>query len=133
MCSELLRKVNLLNLPRVKPIWVDLTDAGPGVGVSNNEVKFRDAELARIHRSEYRCVALFHHLEDFISSHFYYLLNLHFYLILNTSEYESTGVVRTVVRTRPSALTQRLVMALWMEVLSDGSISQSSMDSVMMK
>lgn len=46
-----------LNLPPVKPNWADLTDARPGVGVSNYEVRFRDAELARIHRSDYRvCV-----------------------------------------------------------------------------
>lgn len=38
----------------VKPNWADLTDAGPGVGVSNFEVKFRDAELARVHKSDYR-------------------------------------------------------------------------------
>ena len=43
-----------LNLPPVKPNWADLTDARPGVGVSNYEVRFRDAELARIHRSDYR-------------------------------------------------------------------------------
>ena len=43
-----------LKLPPVKPNWADLTDAGPGVGVSNFEVKFRDAELARVHKSDYR-------------------------------------------------------------------------------
>ncbi|CAH3040108.1 unnamed protein product, partial [Pocillopora meandrina] len=43
-----------LCLPPVKPRWADLTDAGPGVGVSNYEVRFRDAELARVHNSDYR-------------------------------------------------------------------------------
>lgn len=43
-----------LNLPRVKPRWADLTDAGPGVGVSNFSVQFRDAELARLYNSDYR-------------------------------------------------------------------------------
>lgn len=43
-----------LNLPPVKPNRADLTDAGPGVGVSNYEVRFRDAEFACIHRSDYR-------------------------------------------------------------------------------
>ena len=35
----------------------DLTDAGPGVAVSNTDVKFRDAELAMIQNSDYliRC------------------------------------------------------------------------------
>ena len=36
-----------LCLPPVKRRWADLTDAGPGVGVSNYDVRFRDAELAR--------------------------------------------------------------------------------------
>jgi hypothetical protein len=31
-----------------------LSDAGPGVEVSNNEVKFRDAEMCRIFKSDYR-------------------------------------------------------------------------------
>ena len=43
-----------LCLPAVKSRWADLTDAGPGVGVSNYDVRFRDAELARIHNSGYR-------------------------------------------------------------------------------
>ena len=43
-----------LYLQRVKPRWADLTDVGPGFGVSNYEVRFRDAELARIHNSDYR-------------------------------------------------------------------------------
>lgn len=30
------------------------TDAGPGVGVSNFEVQFRDAEMARFWKSDYR-------------------------------------------------------------------------------
>jgi len=43
-----------LKLPKVKPRWADLTDAGPGVGVSNYLVRFRDAELARLYNSDYR-------------------------------------------------------------------------------
>lgn len=38
----------------MRPKWADLTDAGPGVGVSNFQVRFRDAEFARIHCSDYR-------------------------------------------------------------------------------
>ena len=43
-------------LPPVKPYWadLDLTDAGPGVGVSNYELRFRDDEMARISDSDYR-------------------------------------------------------------------------------
>ena len=43
-----------LKLPKVKPKWADLTDAGPGVGVSNYLVRFRDAEIARFYNSDYR-------------------------------------------------------------------------------
>jgi hypothetical protein len=40
--------------PPVKPRVAYLTDAGPGVGVTNFEVKFCDAELARMYSSDYR-------------------------------------------------------------------------------
>ena len=53
-CKHGLEVLGDLCLPPVKPRWADLTDAGPGVGVSNYEVRFRDAELARIHNSDYR-------------------------------------------------------------------------------
>ena len=55
-CEILLDALKGLGLPPVKPRWVelDITDAGPGVGVSNSEVRFRDAELAIIHNSDYR-------------------------------------------------------------------------------
>lgn len=52
--NHILEHIAELKLPPVKPNWADLTDAGPGVGVSNYEVRFRDAELARVHRSDYR-------------------------------------------------------------------------------
>lgn len=32
----------------------EFTDAGPGVGVNNTEVSFRDAEISRIYQSDYR-------------------------------------------------------------------------------
>ena len=41
-----------LKLPPVKADILKLTDAGPGVGCSNVEVRFRDAEMARIMRSD---------------------------------------------------------------------------------
>ena len=53
-CKQGLEIVSDLCLSLVKPRWADLTDAGPGVGVSNYEVRFRDPELARIHNSDYR-------------------------------------------------------------------------------
>lgn len=53
-CQKLLQRLNEFELPGVKPGWCDLTDAGPGVGVSNFEVRFRDAELSRIWNSDYR-------------------------------------------------------------------------------
>ncbi|CAB4020882.1 RNA-directed DNA polymerase from transposon X-element [Paramuricea clavata] len=41
-----------LKLPPVKPHIVKATDAGPGVGSSNVEVKYRDVEMARIFNSD---------------------------------------------------------------------------------
>ena len=54
MCNTLIHSIDSIGLPPVKPRWADLTDAGPGVGISNFEVRFRDAELARLHNSDYR-------------------------------------------------------------------------------
>ena len=44
-CGDIVSIMRELKLPLVKPKWCDLTDAGPGVGISNFEVKFRDVEL----------------------------------------------------------------------------------------
>ena len=38
----------------MKPRWAKFTDAGPGVGVNNIDVKFRSAELDRIYDRDYR-------------------------------------------------------------------------------
>ena len=55
LCNGVLQQLHDLGLPYdVKPIWADLTDAGPGVGISNFEVRFRDAEMARMWNSDYR-------------------------------------------------------------------------------
>ena len=53
-CKPGLEIVSDLCLSPMKPRWADLTDAGTGVGVSNYEARFRDAEMARIHNSNYR-------------------------------------------------------------------------------
>ena len=45
---------NLKPKCQVKTKWADLTDAGPGVGVSNYLVRFRDVEMARLYNSDYR-------------------------------------------------------------------------------
>jgi hypothetical protein len=54
LCVAACNSIESLQLPVVKPRKLDLTDAGPGVGVSNIEVRYRDAELARIQSSDYR-------------------------------------------------------------------------------
>ena len=56
VCEHGLKVLEDLCLPPVKPgqSWADLTDVGPGIGFFNYEVRFRDAELARIHNSDYR-------------------------------------------------------------------------------
>lgn len=51
---EVLDILKSLGLPEVKPCWAEFTDAGPGVGVSNLEVKFRSSELDRIYSRDYR-------------------------------------------------------------------------------
>ena len=53
-CSELLNVIEELNLQPVKPRCADFTDAGPGQGVSNFDVRFRDAEVAIMFNSDYR-------------------------------------------------------------------------------
>ena len=53
-CKNLLDLLKSLDLPFVRPRWAEFTDAGPGVGVNNSEVSFRDAELARIYCYDYR-------------------------------------------------------------------------------
>ena len=50
--TELQEQISALNLPPVKTDIVKATDAGPGVGCSNIEVKIRDVEMARIFNSD---------------------------------------------------------------------------------
>ena len=47
-CVKLLQIIEELDLPKAKPQCCDLSDAGPGVGVSNVEVGSRDAEICRM-------------------------------------------------------------------------------------
>ena len=51
-CHEVLRRIACLRLPPVYPRLLELTDAGPGVGVSSAESRMRILEKARIHGSE---------------------------------------------------------------------------------
>ena len=53
-CQTLLQVIADLKVPPVKPRVAYLTDAGPGVGVSNFQVRVRDAEIARMYNSDYR-------------------------------------------------------------------------------
>ena len=54
LCANLLELLSEYELPNVKPKWADFTDAGPRVDVDNYEVKFKDAELARIFTLDYQ-------------------------------------------------------------------------------
>lgn len=47
----LLEYLKELHLPPTKPYTIEFTDAGPGVGVSNYEVRFREVEIAILHKS----------------------------------------------------------------------------------
>ena len=51
-CSQYLSKIDSLYPPRMFCSILKTTDAGPGVGITNTEVRFRDAEIARIHSSD---------------------------------------------------------------------------------
>ena len=51
---EDIEKFKDIEFQPVKARKADLTDAGPGVAVSNTVVKFRDAGLAIIQNSNYR-------------------------------------------------------------------------------
>ena len=53
--KQLLSQISELKLPIIKPRWLDLTDAGPGVAVSNGDVRFHDAERAMFLGSDWRC------------------------------------------------------------------------------
>ena len=54
LCERLLEVLRELKIPVMRQRVAILTDAGPGVGISNFEVKFIDAELARLWNSDYR-------------------------------------------------------------------------------
>ena len=59
---NLLRDVEL---PKIKSGVIDLMDSGPGVGISNHEVKIRTAEEIRLMNYDY----VRHHLAPGDSSH----------------------------------------------------------------
>ncbi|XP_065130789.1 uncharacterized protein [Paramisgurnus dabryanus] len=54
-CQDLLKHLDITPMPMVCPQIIELTDAGPGVGVSNFEVRFRAAEKIRIHSTDLLC------------------------------------------------------------------------------
>ena len=54
LCHHILNKIAAYELPIFCPIVSELTDAGPGVGVTNFEVTFRFAEICRLHGNDRR-------------------------------------------------------------------------------
>ncbi|PFX19307.1 hypothetical protein AWC38_SpisGene16295 [Stylophora pistillata] len=48
-CDEVLRRIPCVRLPPVYPRLLELTDAGPGVGVSSAESRIRILERARVY------------------------------------------------------------------------------------
>ena len=50
--NQVLKCINELKLPPVKTDILKNTDAGPGVGSSHVEVRYRDAEMARMLNSD---------------------------------------------------------------------------------
>ena len=53
-CQRILALLNELHFPKLKLRCCALTDAAPGVGITNYEVRFRDAETCRMFDSDYR-------------------------------------------------------------------------------
>ena len=53
--KQLLSQMSELKLPMIKLRRLDLTDAGPGVAVSNGDVCFLDTEMAMFLGSDWRC------------------------------------------------------------------------------
>lgn len=51
-CERYLKKLVLLKYPNNCCSILKATNAGPGVGVTNTKVRFRDIETARIHSSD---------------------------------------------------------------------------------
>ena len=52
-CTEVLDLIKSMHLPLVKPCWATFTDAGLGIGGSNFEVSFTDAELPCVYSPDY--------------------------------------------------------------------------------
>jgi hypothetical protein len=50
--EQIQMRIKELKLPPVKKDILKLTDAGPGVGCSNIEARYRNAEMARILNSD---------------------------------------------------------------------------------
>ena len=51
-CEQYLTKLDRLRYPKFCCSILKATDAGPGVGVTNTEIRFRDTEIARIRASD---------------------------------------------------------------------------------
>ena len=51
-CQQYLNDLDHLRCPKICCNFLKTTDAGPGVGVSDIEARFRDVEIARIHSSD---------------------------------------------------------------------------------
>lgn len=51
--QEVLNFLQSLRLPQAKPRWAEFTDAGPGVGINNEDVKVRSAELDRMYNRDF--------------------------------------------------------------------------------
>ena len=54
LCRAVTDDITSMKLPPVRPRVIEFTDAGPGVGSNNFEVRFWDAEIAVLHNSTIR-------------------------------------------------------------------------------
>ena len=53
ICKNLLCCVKALDPPKLKPRVLELTNAGPGIGISNHETRFQAAEHVHIHNLDW--------------------------------------------------------------------------------
>ena len=48
LCSLIFKEMSRFRLPELKSRYLEWSDAGPGVGITNNDVRYRTAQKVRI-------------------------------------------------------------------------------------
>ena len=53
ICLSILKEISRFRVPQPKSRYLEWTDAGPGVGITNNDVRYRTAQKIRIINADY--------------------------------------------------------------------------------